>query len=275
MAAEDNKTFYKNINTHYKNFIEETNAIDRQHAVQALIDEILKYHRNDSWSQHPEIIIDTVGELLSENTPYNSSKGEFSNYLLISLKNNISAEEIKFQKQAENELSLYNQDDEGNAYLETDVSSLNVNERKIITDVERFLDLEYYRCYLSKIQEAFDLERPLKKNNYYKRRVFATADFLNSFEGHSYGVSSEELFHLHEEFTFIVKKIWYDYFITHDFTTGKTGTEKKGKGPEVIQLVCKEFGLNYHSVYKDYQRFVEIYMLSPQDGNDIKKITDA
>ena len=265
MAAEDNKTFYKNINTHYKNFIEETNAIDRQHAVQALIDEILKYHRNDSWSQHPEIIIDTVGELLSENTPYNSSKGEFSNYLLISLKNNISAEEIKFQKQAENELSLYNQDDEGNVYLETDVSSLNVNERKIITDVERFLDLEYYRCYLSKIQEAFDLERPLKKNNYYKRRVLATGDFLDQFNDHTYGAKSEDIFHLHEEFSFIEKKIWYDYFIVHKFTN-------KGS---LIKSICKEFRYNYHSVYKDYQRFIETYTLSPEDRNDIKKITEA
>ena len=265
MAAEDNKTFYKNINTHYKNFIEETNAIDRLHAVQALIDEILKYHRNDSWSQHPEIIIDTVGELLSENTPYNSSKGEFSNYLLISLRNNISAEEIKFQKQAENELSLYNQDDEGNAYLETDVSSLNVNERKIITDVERFLDLEYYRCYLSKIQEAFDLERPLKKNNYYKRRVLATGDFLDQFNDHTYGAKSEDIFHLHEEFSFIEKKVWYDYFIVHKFTN-------KGS---LIKSICKEFGYNYHSVYKDYQRFIETYTLSPEDRNDIKNITEA
>ena len=275
MAAEDNKTFFNNINTHYKNYIEETIYIDKQHAVQALIDEILREHRDDSWSKHPDIIIDTVGELLSEKSSYDSSKGDFSNYLLTALKNNINAEEEKLEREDENEVSLYKQDEKGNSYLETAISSLSIKERTQITDVERFLDLEYYREYLSKVQEAFDKERPLKKNNYFKRRIYATADFLNSFEGHSYGVSSEDLFHLHEEFSFIEKKIWYDYFIVHDFTTGKTGAEKNGKGPEVIQLVCKEFGLNYHSVYKDYQRFVEKYKLSPEDGNDIKKITDA
>ena len=265
MAAEENKKFYKNLNTHYKNFIEETNRIDRQHAVQALIDEILKEHRNDSWSQHPDIIIDTVGELLSEHSPYNSSKGDFSNYLLIALKNNINAEESKLQKEAENEISLYNQDDEGNSYLETDICALNVNEKNHISDVERFLDLEYYRCYLSKVQEAFDTERPLKKNNFDKRRALATGDFLDQFEGHSYGAKTEDIFHLLEEFNFIEKKIWYDYFIYHNFTNEGS----------LIKSICKEFGYNYHSVYKDYQRFADTYHLSSQDGNDIIKITDA
>ena len=243
---EQDESFYTTINDLYAQFIAETNPQDKLIIQQKLIVEVYKntlYKKEDSendeedteiceednktceednendkgemderlgsWGLHADIVAQTIVNCLSENSKYDSSKGEFSNYLLIAIKNNVNAEIKKQNNKTKKNTPLEQKNENEESYFITDIVEQSVDTPLHLTDIHIILTLDDIREDLHIIDNLLKEE----KNNREQKATIITRDILDKLHNEAFELlDSPELYGYINEMRCLDKKLWQDYF---------------------------------------------------------------
>ena len=211
MEQNQNTGFYSLINNLYALFTAETNPKDKETIKEKLIVEVWKNTKEytieetsedtekriiTNWSRHADTVIQTITDLLSENSPYDSSKGAFSNYLLTSIKNNVNAEVNKEKNQEERELPI------------NEVSKAKDSDTHL-TDIQKILTIDDIREDLQMIND----EVKKLKHNQKETATIITRDILYQLQKYAFELlDSTELFTLIREMDCLDKQLWKNHF---------------------------------------------------------------
>lgn len=242
---EDNKdeSFYKALNRLYKNYQEEKTSDDKRDREQEII---LKIWNNvPSWQEYPDVVVANVHKHLSKKSKYDSSKGEFSRYILTVIRNEIKKQQKEEEKYEERKINLKtyknNRDDKeykADEDILTEMASSSPNSERKLTDIEVILTADLLRVHLRTIQEALLLE----EENPDKKATLMTREILYKLKIEAHQLITEKVYYLAAEFDFIDKQVWGEYFHNLDILPSqKELANKIGISDNTASQMLKRF----------------------------------
>ena len=221
---EQNQSFYSIINNLYSQFTAETNPQDKLNIQKKIIVEVWKNTKDkkvwkkrkdkkDTWGHYSDVVTQTIIDCLSEKSKYNSSKAEFSKYLLVAIKYNVRAENKKKENKIKRNTHLELENQNKESYFITDIAPQSVDTPLHLTDIQKLLTIEDIRDDLSRIEEIMNCE----KNNRKEIAAFLTRDILYYLKkGGAELLKTKEVYNLISEFDFLDEKIWSAYYFNID-----------------------------------------------------------
>ena len=238
---QDNKTedvsFYEKINNLYANYQKDSNPDDKRNREQEII---LKIWNNvPSWQEYPDVVVANVHKHLSQKSKYNSSKGEFSRYILTVIRNEIKKQQKKEEQSENSEIPLEqkNKNTEDTFFL-ADIASPSPDVEQKISDIELILTVDVLREHLQIIQEALLLE----EENPDKKATLMTREILYKLKIEALQLITEKVYYLAAEFDFIDKQVWGEYFHNLDILPSqKELANKIGISDNTASQMLKRF----------------------------------
>ena len=207
----EDESFYKSINRLYQQYQEETNPDDKRDREQELILKLWK--KNQLWQNYPDIVVNTVHNCLSPDSKYDSSKSDFSRYILTAIGNNIKKPLEEENKIKNTELPLEHENkNTGDTFFLTDIVSSSPDIKQKLTNIQLILTADVLREHLQIIQEALLSE---EENQEIKARLM-TREILYNFKKEALQLITEKIYYIAAEFDFIDKQFWAEYFFNLD-----------------------------------------------------------